>query len=168
MCAAAKCPTQTSVRAAGWSSARWAAMRLSTYNGFTLLSLTGADAMLTSNRPAPRVLALPPGNHGIANLPVDQVCPRADRLRDALAALDDAAVEDDVALFALLRRGHDRAYLPGVDAPVQPFLTHDIYGTRCSTVVRVGSEGRGSITERRFAENGAPMGQTRIDFDWPA
>ncbi|MEY4269158.1 MAG: hypothetical protein RLZZ58_374 [Pseudomonadota bacterium] len=138
------------------------------FNGFSLLSLAGTDAMLISNRPTASVRSLRPGNHAIANLPVGVVCPRADALREALGRLDDDGLADDDVLFALLRCGHDRPYTPGVDVPEQPFLTHDIYGTRCSTVVRVGPDGRGTISERRFAENGAPMGQTRIAFDWGA
>jgi uncharacterized protein with NRDE domain len=46
-----------------------------------------------------------------------------------------------------------------------PFVRHDRYGTRCSTVVLVEHRGRAVAHERRFDAAGAQSGATRIEFE---
>ena len=42
------------------------------------------------------------------------------------------------------------------------FLRDARYGTRASTLVAIGHDGRGWIAERRFGPNGIPLGETRL------
>ena len=46
------------------------------------------------------------------------------------------------------------------------FIRNPVYGTRCSTVVRVDAAGHGEIAERRFEPDGAAQGYTRLEFRW--
>lgn len=136
------------------------------YNGYTLLALDGMTATLSTNRPAAAARPLASGVHAFANLPLGLPCPRAARLAAKLCEFADDALDDDSALFALLRGGHDVPFTLGGDAPDQPFLTHAAYGTRCSTIVRVDADGRGRIAERRYDKGGTPMGDTALTFDY--
>ena len=55
-----------------------------------------------------------------------------------------------------------------LEAPeTPPFIRNAIYGTRCSTVVVIDRQGRGTITERRFDAQGEAAGETELPFDWP-
>jgi uncharacterized protein with NRDE domain len=45
-----------------------------------------------------------------------------------------------------------------------PFVRHERYGTRCSTVLLVEHDGRTVVHERRFDAAGAQTGATRIEF----
>ncbi len=47
------------------------------------------------------------------------------------------------------------------------FIRSAVYGTRCSTVVRVDSRGQGEIVERRFGPDGLAVGETALKFSWP-
>jgi uncharacterized protein with NRDE domain len=46
-----------------------------------------------------------------------------------------------------------------------PFVLHERYGTRCSTVLLVEHGGRTTMLERRFDERGATTGASRFAFD---
>ena len=46
------------------------------------------------------------------------------------------------------------------------FIRGEVYGTRCSTVVRVDAGGQGEILERRFGPGGAPLGESQLSFSW--
>ena len=45
-----------------------------------------------------------------------------------------------------------------------PFVVHERYGTRCSTVLLVEHDGRTTMCERRFDESGNTTGATRLEF----
>jgi uncharacterized protein with NRDE domain len=49
-----------------------------------------------------------------------------------------------------------------------PFVRHAHYGTRCSTVVLVGHDGRTAVHERRFEPTGVAAGATHVEFAGPA
>ena len=52
-----------------------------------------------------------------------------------------------------------------------PFVLHETYGTRCSTLVAIEPSGACLIAERRFAPSGARVGETRYRLapgEWPA
>ena len=54
-----------------------------------------------------------------------------------------------------------------LEAPeTPPFIRNPDYGTRCSTVVIIDRQGRGTITERRFDAPGAVTGETSLSFVW--
>jgi len=46
-----------------------------------------------------------------------------------------------------------------------PFVVHDRYGTRCSTVLLVERRGRATMLERRFDAHGLQTGASRWHFD---
>ena len=46
-----------------------------------------------------------------------------------------------------------------------PFVVHERYGTRCSTLLLVERDGHTTMLERRFDAAGAQTGATRLEFD---
>jgi len=127
---------------------------LDRFNAFNLFAVGEGGARLLTNRPEPLIASLDPGIHALANDPVDTPCPRAERLRSALAAATRQRIEP-AALLDLLATEDDPAL----------FLRGDIYGTRCSTVVALRRDGKYIMTERRFAPDGAISGETTLMID---
>lgn len=138
---------------------------LAAYGPFNLVILEPGAARLWSNRPEPAKRDLPPGLYGLANGPLDEDAARATALKAAIADWLASGDDDLAPLLAALAddRPFDVADAYG-GAPV--FLRDPVYGTRCSTVVRVGAERRGEIVERRFEASGAPIGETALAFSW--
>jgi uncharacterized protein with NRDE domain len=133
---------------------------LSGFNPFNLL-LSGPDAtVLLSNLPQPQRQLLGPGIHGLSNGHPGEPWPRRSTAEAALAQWVDRDAQT-AELFALLR---DETLLDDGGVPI--FIKAPVYGTRCSTVVLVDHEGRGSIVEHRFHPNGNDAGETRIEFRW--
>lgn len=130
-----------------------AADDLPRFNAFNLFMVDGGEARLLTNRPVPLIMPLAPGVHALANEPVDQPCPRAERLRAALADVV-AAGSDPAALLDTLMEEDDPAL----------FLRGDVYGTRASTLVAVAADGRVTMTERRYETGGRPVGTTALEF----
>ncbi|MFN3749303.1 MAG: NRDE family protein [Sphingorhabdus sp.] len=130
------------------------------YNPFNLLLHDGGQTILLSNLPEPQRQPLAAGVHGLSNGHPGEPWPRKSSMETALAEwiAADATPEK---LFALLR---DERILDDGGIPI--FIRAPVYGTRCSTVVLVDREGRGSISERRFHPDGSEAGETRIDFRW--
>ena len=122
------------------------------FNAFNLFAVDGT-ARLFTNRPGPRILALAPGVHALANEPVDRPCLRAERLRAALAAVVDST-SDPIGLLDTLTATSDPAL----------FLHGDVYGTRASTLIAVDGQGAAHMVERRYAKGGRPDGTTMQDF----
>jgi uncharacterized protein with NRDE domain len=132
------------------------------YNPFNLLLIGAGAARLYSNLPTPQEQRLHPGIHGLSNGHPGENWPRREAAEASLAAW----VDRDGApgeLFAMLR---DERLLDDGGLPI--FINAQVYGTRCSTVVLVDGEGRGTIIERRFAPGGGEEGETMIEFRWPA
>jgi uncharacterized protein with NRDE domain len=91
------------------------------------------------------------------------------RLSELIAA---DAVEPD-SLFALLadRSPADVDATPDTGLPPAwervlsaPFVVHERYGTRCSSVLLVEHDGRTTVCERRFDQGGNTTGATRLEF----
>jgi len=143
------------------------------FAGFNLLLGDPAGLHYYSNvgDDAPR--ALPPGIYGLSNHRLDEPWPKLVRTRAAFAAVLEHAEPDPAALAGLLAdrtpadldpppdRGLPRDLERALSAP---FVRHDRYGTRCSTVVLVGHDGHTVVHERRFDPAGAQVGATRIEF----
>ena len=142
-------------------------------NPFNLLCIGMEGALFASNWPHEQVRTLQPGIHGVSNGPFDQPWPKARRLCAALDEWLELDSGDSEPLFAAL---HDET----ARQPVEPgktdpeprlsgvFIRDPLYGTRCSTVVMVGSDGAGTIIERRFDSRGAQSGETALAFTAPA
>ncbi|WP_447764254.1 NRDE family protein [Sphingopyxis panaciterrae] len=130
-----------------------AAGDLGRFNAFNLFAVGDSAARLLSNRPAPQIAALAPGVHALANEPIDQPCPRAERLRTALDAVVGAGADPEGMLDTLMATSDPALFLRG-----------DVYGTRASTLVAVAADGGVRMIERRYEAGGRPAGTTALEF----
>lgn len=130
-----------------------AAEELGRFNAFNLFAVGDGDARLFTNRPVPLIMPLEPGVHALANEPVDAPCPRAERLRTALAAAVAAGADPESLLDALMAEDDPALFLRG-----------DVYGTRASTLVLMSADGAVRMIERRYAEGGVAAETTALDF----
>jgi uncharacterized protein with NRDE domain len=146
---------------------------LEAFNPFNLFALTDGALMFWSNRPGPERRSLGPGLYGASNGPLDAPWPKTVRLKAALGAWLEEDGERPEALLAALRddRPPPAEAGPPSDAPEPPqtpiFIRNPLYGTRCSTVVAIDRDGRGTIVERRYDAEGAAAGETALAFNWP-
>ena len=140
-------------------SGRYAPFNLLVYDGEILLGYQSRNE---------EVVPLEPGIHVLSNGDFDAPWPKAEALRRRLAA---APQEDDRALLALLEDDlpFPDAELPRTGVPLDweralspVFIRTPAYGTRASTLVRVGPEAV-SMEERRFGPDG-PEGRVRVSF----
>lgn len=125
------------------------------FNAFSLITIGPESAILTANRPSPMAEPITSGIQGLSNGLPNEDWPRKSRLLEAFKEVIHSANDLPDAMLSLL--GSE-----SIDDSI--FIRSDIYGTRCSTVVLVDYEGRGLITERQFAVEGIPLGQTSINF----
>ena len=155
-----------------------AALDGESYAGFSLLAgwlgRPGDELVYVSNRGDPACL-LAPGVYGLSNASLDMPWPKVLRSKARLEALLEEGIDEE-ALFALLADREpgssediadaiaDDLPEPTVRAITAPFVVTPSYGTRCSTVVLIGTGGDARIRERRFDPEGRLTGDTRIDF----
>ena len=156
--------------------ARFCAEDLAAFNPMNLIVVEGGSARFCSNRPASTIRELGQGIYGLSNGDLDEPWPKTSRLKAALAEWLAGAEHDPEALFAALAdetRPAD-ADLPSTGLDIERerlaspiFIRNQPYGTRCSTIVRIGRDGRGEMLERRFDAEGAVSGVTALNFTWP-
>ena len=136
------------------------------YNGFSLLVGDPDSLWFLSNRGSPPQ-RVAPGVHGLSNHLLDTPWPKVEKAKARLAGqLDDSF--DAAAAFELLSdtRRAPSAELPatGVSLELEEklsairILASGGYGTRCSTVVRFGSDARVEFHERTWREDGQAGG----------
>jgi uncharacterized protein with NRDE domain len=133
------------------------------YNGFNLLLGDGRRLVAFSNVAMARH-ELAPGIYGLSNALLDTPWPKVGVGKTALAAALEA-LPDETALFQLLRDDHihpDQA-LPATGVSLEwerllsaAFVRSPDYGTRSSTVVKVGAGGTASFTEQSWLPGGLP------------
>jgi uncharacterized protein with NRDE domain len=138
----------------------------SSYNGFSLLVGDGDSFWFFSNRGSPP-LRVAPGVHGLSNHLLDTPWPKVERAKAHLASLLEKPFEPAAAfdLLADTRRAPS-AELPstGVSLELEErlsairILSSGGYGTRCSTVVCIGKDGRVDFHERSYREDGSASG----------
>jgi len=157
--------------------AHLSAAELDAFNPMNLIVVSEGRARFCSNRPPSGVRTLESGIYGLSNGDLDEPWPKTRRLKAALAdwlqgsghaagpLLDALADETRPADAELPSTGLDLER-ERLASPI--FIRAEGYGTRCSTVVRIGREGRGEIVERRFGPKGEPAGETALKFSWPA
>lgn len=138
-------------------------------NPFNLFLADAAHAELTGNWPEPWRRQLSPGIHGLSNGGHDRPWPKTRQLCSALATWLDGDAEDTAPLFAALRaETPDRRTARAEDGPeprlAPVFINNPTYGTRCSTVVLIGHDGTGSMTEWRYSPEAEAAGETTISF----
>jgi uncharacterized protein with NRDE domain len=164
--------------AAPESAAAGAAATGEQYQGFNLLVADAERMWWASNRSAGAPQQISAGVHGLSNAALDTSWPKVDGGKvDFAAALEhddgsDTATEHYFAMLADTRRAPWRL-LPdtGVSRVAERrlsarFVDMDEYGTRTSTVLRVGHDGSIDMVERRFGERRTRVGQNAIS--WPA
>ena len=143
------------------------------YAGFNAIAGGARSLCYYSNRldASPRELA--PGIYGLSNHALDSPWPKLERARKRFAAELDRDEPDAASLFDLLadREPADEWTPFDTSLPAEmrramsaPFVLHPRYGTRCSTVLFAGHDGRTVATERRFDAAGRLTGATRIEF----
>lgn len=145
----------------------------SEYAGFNLLVCDDQSLVYLSNVAEARGRELPPGIYGLSNHRLDEPWPKLLRTRVRFEA---AMAREDVAPTELLELLADAtpagpADSPGGSLPADlelalsaPFVRHERYGTRCSTVALIAPDDRYALYERRFDVQGGQTGATRIEF----
>jgi uncharacterized protein with NRDE domain len=161
------------------------------YAGFNLLLGDGEQLVYGSNRAERFATVLEPGLHGLSNHLLDTPWPKLRRVRDALrdwiarAPADAAGAgweRESADAEWLMQVFADRERAIGPHDPSSglspewertlsaPFVLHPEYGTRCTTVLLVGHDGRTWLGERRFDPAGRATGQSewRLNAgEWP-
>jgi uncharacterized protein with NRDE domain len=141
------------------------------YAGFNLLLADRSSLIYTSNRAprSPRTLA--PGIYGLSNGELDEPWPKLVRTRERFASAIASKQPDAAELFAMMadRTPAHEPVMPGLPQDWQravsaPFVVHERYGTRCTTVVLIDREGCSVMHERRFDANGDETGVSRLEF----
>lgn len=142
------------------------------YAGFSLLAATPESVAYVSNRGDP-ARALAAGVYGLSNASLDTPWPKVARSRERLRSLIEADSVTQEGLFALLadREPADESGSPARDLPAAearavsaPFIVTPEFGTRCSTVLRLGANGEMQIDERRFDPGGGTLGESSIRY----
>lgn len=147
----------------------------SRYAGFNLL-VGGTDTLhYYSNRGDDGPRELDPGVYGLSNHWLDSPWPKLVRTRHKFAAVLERAEIDIESLFGMLGDRAPEPQLGPADddglpdewkrALSAPFVLHDRYGTRSSTVLLAAHDGSIAVHERRFDSSGARTGATRFEFD---
>jgi uncharacterized protein with NRDE domain len=147
----------------------------SRYAGFNLL-VGGTDTLhYYSNRRDDGPRELDPGVYGLSNHWLDSPWPKLVRTRQRFAAAVERAEIDVESLFGMLGDREPEPHPAPADddglpedwkrALSAPFVRHDRYGTRSSTVVLAAHDGAIVVHERRFDSAGGQTGATRFEFD---
>lgn len=131
---------------------------------FNLLLYDGKRLHFASNRDADRPLGA--GVHSIGNARLDSDWPKIAQSRARMRAAVD--LDDPTeALFELLQERNPAA--SGKSAYRETiFVVGREFGTRSSTVVLLGRDGRVRFIERRFDAAGRLVGESRFEFDLAA
>jgi len=143
----------------------------SAYNGFNLLVGDGQTLAWFSNVAGTPKL-LPPGIYGVSNHLLDTPWPKVEAGKSAVSrAL--AALPDDGPLFELLRDDaiHPDENLPRTGVSLDwerllsaAFVRAPDYGTRSSTVLRVGADGMAVFDEQTWLPGAQIGGRVRLRY----
>lgn len=143
----------------------------SDYNGFNLL-LGDKQQLVAFNNITQERHPLAPGIYGLSNATLDTPWPKVDAGKTALA---DAltAMPDETALRHLLRdeRIHPDTALPATGVSLEwerllsaAFIRSPNYGTRCSTLIKVGKDGTATFDEQSWLPGGVAGPRRRFRF----
>lgn len=129
------------------------------YAGFNLLLADAETLWYASNRAEPVTRPLAAGIHALSNHVLDTPWPKLQRLRRALEQWVAAAAQDTAPLWDALadrqlaaqRELPDTGLTPEWEHVLSaPFVRHPQYGTRCSSILLLGHDGRVHFEERSF------------------
>lgn len=142
------------------------------YAGFSLLAADADNIAYVSNRgDTPELLQ--PGVYGLSNASLDTPWSKLVRTRTALQALIEDGRVNEAKLLGLLG---DRKPAPVAEVHTDglpfdlarrftaPFIVSGDYGTRSSTVLMWGNDGKVSFRERSFDAAGDTTGNSSITF----
>ncbi|WP_067546681.1 NRDE family protein [Nocardia crassostreae] len=164
------------------------------YNGFNLLVSDLETLWWHSNRSALAPRELPPGFHGVSNgylvgtldpdgaVTTGTDIPAWPKVRDGVRALRSVIANDPANVASYLEVLADRTRAADAELPdtgigryaerasSARFISHPVYGTRCSTVLLVREDGTFEMTERTFARFGRRRGTVTLTghLDLPA
>ena len=145
----------------------------SQYRGFNLLLGHPGELDYVSNRGRPAE-TVAPGIHGLSNHLLNTDWPKIHEGRERLADIVERDDIDREALFALMTdRSPVGGTLPGGEVPrLAPedlvrhyFIGSPVYGTRSTTVLLIGRNGRVIFEERRFNPQGEYDGVSAFEFE---
>jgi uncharacterized protein with NRDE domain len=135
------------------------------YGAFSFLCGDRRELHYVSNRdnhPGP----VSPGIHGLSNHLLDTPWPKVERSRAGLGLLLEQSAVSSGALLRLLqdRQEAGTAELPDTGIGVEleqrvsaPFVVNPVYGTRCSTAIRLHVDGSLRFAERVFTPTGEAL-----------
>ena len=146
------------------------------FNGFSLLAGVPGDLRFYSNKAGDRAAhVVSPGVHGLSNRLLDEPWPKVARSKAWLERLLDRPFAPE-PLFELLA---DETVAPDAELPDTGIglererkasairIRDAVYGTRCSTVVLLRSNGEGEFHERSFAADGSVSGTVSFRLRTP-
>jgi uncharacterized protein with NRDE domain len=140
------------------------------YGGYNLLLWDGNDLVYASNRPDFSTRRVAPGIHALSNAQLDTPWPKTGRVRQAMQAWIASGLRDESAALAAMGDPLPAAdgELPdtGVGLELErglssPFIWMPGYGTRCTSLLRVGASGEAQLLERRYNASGQADGDNR-------
>lgn len=151
--------------------ARELAARASHYAGFNLVLGSPDELIYFSNRGRGPEL-LEPGIYGLSNHLLDTPWPKLARTRSRFHALLEAdAPEAEFMAMLADREPAPEETLPDTGIGPEwerllsaPFIVSPHYGTRCSTLLRLGADGEFGFVERRFNAAGESTGESAFRF----
>jgi uncharacterized protein with NRDE domain len=143
------------------------------YAGFSLLLSGQQELYYYSNAGGPGPRRLPPGIYGLSNHQLDEPWPKLMRTRQRFTAALAQDEPSPATLFAMLAdrspAAENELASTGLPDDLEralsaPFVRHERYGTRCSTLVFAGHDGRTRVHEWRYDTAGAQAGASRFEF----
>jgi uncharacterized protein with NRDE domain len=146
----------------------------SDYAPFNLVMADAKGCAYVGNHPASGAHAVGPGVHALSNGAFDAPWPKTRRLREVLQAWLAAGHDDPAPLWNALA---DERLAPDSELPdtgvgldlerrLSPaFIRGRDYGTRASTLILLGHDGKSRIHERRFGPDGVFEGETLLCDD---
>ena len=137
-------------------------------NAFNLVLVADGAASFVTNHTRIERRPLAPGIHGLSNGGFDVPWPKTVQVQQALESWLASGQHGFAPLFAALGNETPAPGTEGLDPRLAPvFIRNQAYGTRCSTVLAIGRDGHGRITERSFAADGTPTAECTEQFRWP-
>lgn len=142
------------------------------YNGFSMVAADRDSMCFFSNRGDGSIQEVAAGVHGLSNHLLDTPWPKVRRGMSALAGSIAPVIDFDGLLAVLADTTEDNdAELPDTGIGVEwerrlsaiRIVGRD-YGTRCSTVLRIGTDGGASLVERTWRRDGTLGGDLRYSF----
>lgn len=142
------------------------------YGGFNLLLFDGRALRYVSNRPAFVSRAVEPGVHALSNAQLDTPWPKAEAARMAMQDWVARDLADEQALLAQMEDAtpaedpllpHTGVGLEMERALSSAFIRMGAYGTRCTSLLRVG-RAEAALFERRYDARGKNVGESREQF----